>query len=90
LLAYVCNCSHCEEIDHSRSLGGRFHRLPARAPLGLELRGLPDIPLRLTVYDLERRRVCREQQVGEACDLGFGETDADYFVLVRPAGAPIG
>jgi len=84
LLAYVCNVSHYEEIDHSRSLGGSFHRLPEEAALKLELRGLPKTPLTLAVYDLERRRRCIEKEIRSLRDLDLGATRADYCVLVRP------
>ncbi len=82
-MAYLCNSTHHERIDYLRVFGGTRHRLPRPTNLEIEIRKTPPVPLRLTIFDLNRKAVCHEVLVDKPCRIDLGKTEVDYFLLAR-------
>jgi hypothetical protein len=84
LLAYLYNRTHHEEIDYTKIFAGHWHRLPKPAALQIEISGLPSEPLRMTLFDLDKKMVCCKESIFEDWSHQAGTVTSDFFVLVHP------
>jgi hypothetical protein len=82
LLAYLWNNGGHFEL--ASPLAGRFHRQPKAAALELAFQELAARPLRLRLYDLNRKKLVRDTSWKAATTHSIRETRADYFLLVTP------
>jgi len=83
LLAYVYNVTH--HTDQPQWISGRCHRIPKAANLTLGLQNLPVGTLNYRIYNLNDKKLLRKGVVDKGSRMDFGNTKADYFVLVTSA-----
>ncbi|MFZ2655686.1 MAG: hypothetical protein WAX69_12210 [Victivallales bacterium] len=85
LLAYIYNCTRHECLEGRGDLSGNWHRVPAAAPLSIELRGIPNRDKTcVRLYNLDTKKYETIKHKDDNMMIERQNAEHDYLLLMIP------